>query len=200
MKIPIAALGSPAVAEEHSMPAPQICGTNPIIDTPILLVDLFAGCGGLGEGFATFESRPGQRPFQIIASVEKEPSACRTLRLRGFYRRLAQAGDPGALAGYYAYVRGEQKTPVTPDSDLARVAWQQAGEETLECILGDPGTGSVLRTLIHRAQTSADKPLVLIGGPPCQAYSSALSRCKNTTLKINKLNLTSNTLLSQTRC
>ena len=28
----------------------------------------------------------------------------------------------------------------------------------------------------------------------------ALSRCKNTTLKINKLNLTSNPLLSQTRC
>ena len=91
---------------------------------------------------------------------------------------MAQAGDPGALAGYYAYVRGEQKTPVTPDSDLARVAWQQAGEETLECILGDPGTGSVLRTLIHRAQTSADKPLVLIGGPPCQAYSS-VGRVRN---------------------
>ncbi|HRD48043.1 MAG TPA: DNA cytosine methyltransferase [Candidatus Contendobacter sp.] len=178
MKIPIAALGSPAVAEEYSMPALQTCGTNPIFDTPILLVDLFAGCGGLGEGFATFESRPGQHPFHIIASVEQEPSACRTLRLRSFYRRLAQAGDPGALAGYYAYVRGEQKTPVAPDSDLARSAWQQAEEETLERTLGEPDTGSVLKTLIHRAQTNVGRPLVLIGGPPCQAYSS-VGRVRN---------------------
>jgi DNA (cytosine-5)-methyltransferase 1 len=178
MKIPITALGLPAVAEEHSIPAPQTCDINPIIKTTFFVVDLFAGCGGLGEGFATFESRPGQHPFHIIASVEKEPSACRTLRLRSFYHRLVQIGDPSALTGYYAYVRGEQKTPVSPVSDLARVAWQQAEEETLERTLGDPDTGSALKTLIHRAQKNADRPLVLIGGPPCQAYSS-VGRVRN---------------------
>ncbi|CDH45193.1 hypothetical protein BN874_2140017 [Candidatus Contendobacter odensis Run_B_J11] len=36
--------------------------------------------------------------------------------------------------------------------------------------------------------------------PQGQYQPAALSRCKNTTLKINKLNLTSNPLLSQTRC
>ncbi len=141
-------------------------------------MDLFAGPGGLGEGFSTLEPRPGYRPFRIIASVEKDPAACRTLRLRGFYRRLMQVSDQSALDTYYAYVRGERESPVAPDSDVARVAWQQAGEETLQRTLGEPDTGLELQTLIRRVQTNADKPLVLIGGPPCQAYSS-VGRSRN---------------------
>ena len=152
--------------------------TTDQIDTRIRVMDLFAGPGGLGEGFSTLEPRPGYRPFRIIASVEKDPAACRTLRLRGFYRRLMQVSDQSALDTYYAYVRGERESPVAPDSDVARVAWQQAGEETLQRTLGEPDTGLELQTLIRRVQTNADKPLVLIGGPPCQAYSS-VGRSRN---------------------
>ncbi len=151
--------------------------TDPV-DTQIRVMDLFAGPGGLGEGFATFELPSGQRPFRIIASVEKDPAACRTLRLRGFYRRLAQSGDRTALDAYYAYIRGERESPVDPDSPVAQAAWQQASREVLEQTLGEIETGPVLQEAIDRAGVSLKTPLVLIGGPPCQAYST-VGRARN---------------------
>ena len=47
------------------------------------MVDLFAGPGGLGEGFASLEEE-GHVPYQIGISVENEASAHRTLTLRAF--------------------------------------------------------------------------------------------------------------------
>lgn len=158
-----------------SEPLPQMTDR---VDTQIRVMDLFAGPGGLGEGFSALEPCPGYRPFRIIASVEKEPAACRTLRLRGFYRRLMQAGDRPALDAYYAYVRGERESPVEPGSEVARTAWQQADQEVLEHTLGQPETGPVLQAAIDRARVSRKTPLVLIGGPPCQAYSS-VGRSRN---------------------
>ncbi|TVR63372.1 MAG: DNA cytosine methyltransferase [Candidatus Competibacteraceae bacterium] len=148
------------------------------VDTQIRVMDLFAGPGGLGEGFSAFEARPGHRPFRIIASVEKDPAACRTLRLRGFYHRLMQAGDQSGLEAYYAYVRGERESPVESGNIITRIAWQQADAEVLEHTLGQPDTKSVLQTAMDRAQVSRKTPLVLIGGPPCQAYSS-VGRSRN---------------------
>ena len=147
-------------------------------DTQIRVIDLFAGPGGLGEGFATFELLSGQRPFRIIASVEKDPAACRTLRLRSFYRRLIQTGDRSALNAYYAYVRGDRESPVDSDSPVAQTAWQEAQDEVLEKELGKSEAASILKERIHRAEISSRAPLILIGGPPCQAYSS-VGRARN---------------------
>ena len=41
----------------------------------IPVIDLFAGPGGLGEGFSSVEDRPGSARFRIALSVEKDPSA-----------------------------------------------------------------------------------------------------------------------------
>lgn len=43
-------------------------------------VDLFAGPGGLAEGFASLRDDNGAGTFEIALSVEKEPSAFATLR------------------------------------------------------------------------------------------------------------------------
>ena len=51
------------------------------------IVDLFAGPGGLGEGFASLVE-DGHAPFRIGISVEKEASAHRTLA------RKDDDGDP----------------------------------------------------------------------------------------------------------
>lgn len=149
-------------------------------DSRIHIIDLFAGPGGLGEGFAAFTPRPRYdwRPFHIIASVEKDHAACRTLRLRSFYRRLIQTGDRSALNAYYAYVRGDRDSPVDPDSPVAQAAWQEVQDEVLEQTLGEPGTAALLRALIERVQITPRTPLVLIGGPPCQAYST-VGRSRN---------------------
>ena len=50
---------------------------------PIPIVDLFAGPGGLGEGFSRVNDG---NAFKIVVSIEKDLHAIQTLRLRAFYR------------------------------------------------------------------------------------------------------------------
>ena len=69
----------------------------------IKIVDLFAGPGGLGEGFASVG--PDNKPkFKIVVSVEKEAAAHKTLTLRAFTREFENRVLP---LEYYQYVRGE---------------------------------------------------------------------------------------------
>ena len=56
----------------------------------IPVVDLFAGPGGLGEGFSALKNGEA---FKIIVSAEKDPIAHETLRLRAFFR-LLKTGMP----------------------------------------------------------------------------------------------------------
>lgn len=132
---------------------------------PIQVVDLFAGPGGLGEGFASAGN--GQH-FKIIVSAEADAAARSTLRLRAFYR-LLKSKKPDSLQDYYDYCHGHTKHPY---SNVTSTLWEEAGEEA-RCITlgskdGDTELDNVLRT---RLDTS--RPWVLIGGPPCQAYSLA---------------------------
>lgn len=54
-------------------------------NSPIPIIDLFAGPGGLGEGFSSLDNN---KAFNIIVSAEKDPFAHKTLRLRAFFRLL----------------------------------------------------------------------------------------------------------------
>ena len=65
-------------------------------------IDVFAGAGGLGEGFLSCGSR--QIKFTAVASVEKEAIPCRTLVLRHFFHSFSGRKIPGA---YYKYISGE---------------------------------------------------------------------------------------------
>ena len=70
----------------------------------IPVVDLFAGPGGLGEGISSVVHENGSLPFQIGVSVEKEPSAHKTLTTRAFYRKIKDL--PNGLNNYIDYVQG----------------------------------------------------------------------------------------------
>ncbi len=94
MQIHMAALAPPPVTADYVISESRFTEVTPVIDSKIRIVDLFAGCGGMGEGFTTFETQTGQRPFRMVASVEKDPAACRTLRLRGFYICFAHGVCP----------------------------------------------------------------------------------------------------------
>lgn len=133
------------------------------------LIDLFAGPGGLGEGFA--HHRVDESPSFVHAiSVEKERSAHQTLVLRAFLRKYkAQHGGklPSEFVDFHA--RGGT-APVWEEID--RKAWSEAIEET-PCV--DVGTANA-KAAIKRASASKKgkyKETVVIGGPPCQAYSLA---------------------------
>lgn len=94
-------------------------------------IDLFAGCGGLSEGFY-------KQGYNALAHVEINPTACETLRTR---------------MKYYGY----------KDADEAVLELDITREDVIECI------DKVVK---------GQEVDVIIGGPPCQAYSS-LGRAKD---------------------
>lgn len=52
----------------------------------IPMIDLFAGPGGLGEGFSSLRDEHGSQVFQSILSIERDEQAHKTLKLRAYLR------------------------------------------------------------------------------------------------------------------
>jgi len=135
---------------------------------PIPVIDLFAGPGGLGEGFASYSPNGGDAAFQIGLSVEKEEVAHRTLTLRAAFRQLI---GTNAEQTYYDYVRGDISAADFRAHPVVEEAFGHAGEEAKQLELGKADEKR-LDADIRRALGGATD-WVLIGGPPCQAYSLA---------------------------
>lgn len=130
------------------------------------IVDLFAGPGGLGEGFASLIEN-GHAPFRIGISVEKEMSAHRTLTLRAFLReyRSLHGTLPQEFIDFHA--------GLTPEPDWSEVdasVWRLATEEAHALELGTVPAARAIDAAISKLKARYDDT-VLIGGPPCQAYS-----------------------------
>lgn len=120
----------------------------------------------MGEGFSALGREEGKRYFRIGLSVEKDPVAHSTLELRSFFRQFLPGAAPQE---YYQFLRGEinreclfSKYPI--QSALAR-------EEAWCAALGSGKEfDDELDRRISKAVSDHDR-WVLIGGPPCQAYS-----------------------------
>ena len=138
---------------------------------PIPIIDLFAGSGGLGEGFSSIADG---KAFNIIVSAEMEASAHKTLRLRSFYRVLQRKGR-NDLTSYYHFCNGETSVPYDEDT-LSE--WEEAGREARQITLGTKAGNDELNTILDKANIGPSKPWILIGGPPCQAYS-LVGRARN---------------------
>jgi site-specific DNA-cytosine methylase len=74
-----------------------------ILAQPIPVIDIFAGPGGLNEGFAGLHSPTGPPAFEIALSIEKDRHAHSTLELRAFFRLL---NGIGSTEDYYRYIWG----------------------------------------------------------------------------------------------
>lgn len=127
------------------------------------VIDLFAGPGGLSDGFA-------QAGFQIAAQVEKNNLACETLNLRVVFRELKSRGR---LREYWRHIRDE----ICMDELLLKYP---AIEERVKAQVINKEFGATVPTnsiydLIHDGlkHLKSPKPHVLLGGPPCQAFSLA---------------------------
>jgi len=140
---------------------------------PVPVIDLFAGPGGLAEGFSSVLSE-GARVFKIKLSVEKEYDPHKTLQLRSFCRQF----EPGYLPEeYYEMLRqpDEMRREKKIDSLFIKYPSQfnDSKAEAWQATLGST----------HFPPEMIDKRIskclagysnwVLIGGPPCQAYSLA---------------------------
>ena len=123
-------------------------------------IDLFAGCGGLSEGFR-------QAGFEVIAQVEMDKWACQTLIARHLYHELREAGK---LNIYKKYLKGDisQKKILDENPSISRLIQYRV----IQASFGNDETVSIL----NRIETSkeihgASHFHVLLGGPPCQPYS-----------------------------
>lgn len=126
------------------------------------VIDLFAGPGGLGEGFSALNEG---KTFSIAVSAEMESSAHKTLTLRSFFRHIK--GDAKALAAYYDFCNSE----IAPHpGELFPAAWRHATNEARQLTLGTAAHNAELDIIIDGKKLTQEKT-VLIGGPPCQAYS-----------------------------
>ncbi len=126
----------------------------------IPVIDLFAGPGGLGEGFSRYSTK-GQKRFKIRLSIEKDLSAHMTLTLRAFFRQFEEDHAPDE---YYQYLRGE----ITKNKlfDLYPVQANAAKDEARLLTLGKEDPNGIISKKLN-----GEEHWVLIGGPPCQAYS-----------------------------
>ena len=119
-------------------------------------LDLFAGAGGLSEGFI-------QAGYDPIAHVEMDEAACFTLKTRSAYHWLKANNDIGT---YEKYISGEisraELYEAVPDAVLKAVMNYEISDDTLPEIFA-------------RVDTILDgnKLDLIVGGPPCQAYSLA---------------------------
>ena len=134
---------------------------------PIPIIDLFAGPGGLGEGFSSRDHK-NESFFKIGLSIEKDPIAHKTLTLRAVFRQLRKTKD---IQHYYSYIRNEIDEPTFRKNPAVAKAFAHAEKEARCLELGKADEASIDTEI--RAALGGTSTWVLIGGPPCQAYSLA---------------------------
>ncbi|WP_175964354.1 DNA cytosine methyltransferase [Burkholderia pyrrocinia] len=135
---------------------------------PIPVIDLFAGPGGLGEGFSSLKDKDGKNRFSVKVSIEKDPVAHQTLSLRALYRAFPNGKVPES---YYQYIRGEITRDKLFQSRDIPINAKNAANEARLAELGKINPDIVDSWISEALGDATD--WILIGGPPCQAYSLA---------------------------
>lgn len=116
-------------------------------------IDLFAGAGGLSEGFI----KAGYNP---IAHVEMDEAACYTLKTRTAYHHLKTTKNFEKYIDYLKEGARSELYKLIPDDKMNSV---------IKLELGDENNREIFRRIdIQLKNKEVD---IIIGGPPCQAYS-----------------------------
>ena len=131
------------------------------------VIDLFAGPGGLAEGFCASRAEDGSRRFRISLSVEKDEAAHKTLLLRAFLRQFSDAFPDE----YYDWLNGDSEQPDW--ATLYPAEWKKAREEAQCLELGKKAADRIIDERLDAIVAEANDRCIVIGGPPCQAYSLA---------------------------
>lgn len=140
----------------------------------MVVIDLFSGAGGLSEGFH-------ENGFLIVAKVEKEFWACETLKTRIAYHYLKQKND---LNLYYKFLQQSSSwKSIVEDRQLFYKKYPELQEILSRTVLnkkfGDPNneadatpTTDIIKLIESNLEFYGKNSVdVVIGGPPCQAYS-----------------------------
>lgn len=131
---------------------------------PYPVVDVFAGPGGLGEGFASVLEQNDKAVFHSAVAIERDEFSHRTLMLRHFLRCFPHGEFPEE---YYQYLSGD--IAIDDLYGAHKSEFVEARNSALRISLGPDSHAAVWRAINKRLADR--KKWVLVGGPPCQAYS-----------------------------
>lgn len=130
------------------------------------IVDLFSGAGGLTEGFRD------ESEINFLAHVEMNHDACMTLRLREVYYFLKYNNK---LFLYYDFLKGNINI-----DDLFDIIPKSITKKIIEKEISPNNISNIFDRIDDIV--GAKKVNGIIGGPPCQAYST-IGRANNKSKK-----------------
>lgn len=131
----------------------------------IKVIDVFAGPGGLNEGFSSSLDKNENPIFEIAGSFEMDVHAVRTLKLRAAAREAGgtRSGD------YLSFLHGDLTLDQLVDRPDFNRAYEKASSHIHHVELGQATRGDTDRLIADAVK--GEEAWVLVGGPPCQAYS-----------------------------
>jgi len=120
-------------------------------------IDLFAGAGGLSEGFK-------KAGYKAIAHVEMNKDACDTIKTRTAYHWL---NENDKFDVYIDYIKSENKN--------REEFWKKVPEYLINSVINKEISENTLSEIFKKIDKELNNNNVdlIIGGPPCQAYSVA---------------------------
>jgi DNA (cytosine-5)-methyltransferase 1 len=140
----------------------------------VVIIDLFSGAGGLSEGFH-------KEGFKIVAQVEKDRWATETLKTRYIFHELKKNND---LDLYFKYLASKKTYKhIEEDREIIYKKYNYLKEkldvEILNKKFGNPAndkeatSSKEVISLIENSLkfNNENSVSMIIGGPPCQAYS-----------------------------
>lgn len=118
-------------------------------------IDLFSGAGGLSEGFI-------KAGFTPIAHVEIDKKACETLETRLVYHKLK---SENRIQDYYDYISEK----MTREEFLKQFSNSEISNSVINTPIGEKNNQAIFDKI---DKLSNGKQIdLIVGGPPCQAYS-----------------------------
>lgn len=122
-------------------------------------IDLFAGAGGLSEGFI-------KAGYEALAHVEMDKYACQSLKTRAAFHWL---DDHQKLDVYENYLRNKKENE--DGSKLWGAVPSSVTDKVIQAAIGD----DTIQQIFHKIDTLIEGRTLdlIVGGPPCQAYSYA---------------------------
>jgi DNA (cytosine-5)-methyltransferase 1 len=120
-----------------------------------LVLDLFAGAGGLSEGFV-------EAGCEMVSHIEMDKNACSTLTTRTVYHALKRLGE---YEVYKEYLKGS----ISLEEIIRKYGLETERDSVIYSKISEENYLKLIEDV--RLKLKGRRLDMIVGGPPCQAYS-----------------------------